>query len=71
LANAKLKSETENTWFFELPSFVELNFDAKETDQKIEKGKVSKVIQAELEVTKKDPHFISYRLYAIKLKWHS
>lgn len=32
----------------------------------MKKGEVSKVIQAELEVTKKDPHFISYRLYALK-----
>jgi hypothetical protein len=66
LVNAKLKSETENSWFFELPSYVELNFDEKEADQPLEKGEVSKVIQAELEVTKKDPHFISYRLYALK-----
>jgi hypothetical protein len=66
LVNAKLKSETANSWLFELPSFVELNFDAKEADQPLEKGEVSKDIQAELEVTKKDPHFISYRLYSLK-----
>lgn len=66
LVNAKLKSETANSWLFELPSFVEMNFDAKETDQKKEEGDVSQVIRAELEVTKKDPHFISYRLYSVK-----
>lgn len=66
LVNAKLKSETANSWLFELPSYVELNFDEQESDQPLGKGEVSKVIQAELEVTKKDPHFISYRLYSIK-----
>jgi len=65
LVNAKLKSETENSWIFELPSYVELNIDEEETDQPLEKGEVSKVIQAELEVTKKDPHFISYRIYGL------
>jgi hypothetical protein len=66
LVNVKLKSETEKSWTFELPSFVELNFDAEESDQKKEEGEASKVIKAELEVTKKDPHFIAYRLYALK-----
>lgn len=66
LVNAKLKSETKTSWLFELPSFVELNFDAEESDQKKEEGEASKVIKAELEVTKKDPHFIAYRLYALK-----
>jgi hypothetical protein len=66
LVNAKLKSETVNSWLFELPSFVELNFDEEESDQPLDKGEISKVIQAELEVTKKDPHFISYRLYSLK-----
>jgi len=66
LVNAKLKSETENSWLFELPSYVELNFDEEESDQPLGKGEVSKVIQAELEVSKKDPHFISYRLYSLK-----
>ena len=32
----------------------------------MEKGEVSNVIKAELEVTKKSSHFISYRLYAIE-----
>ena len=66
LVNAKLKSETANSWLFELPSFVELNFDAEEPDQKKEAGEASKFIQAELEVTKKDPHFISYRLSSLE-----
>jgi hypothetical protein len=66
LVNAKLKSETVNSWLFELPSFVELNFDEEESDQPLDKGEISKVIQAELEVTKKNPHFISYRLYSLK-----
>jgi len=66
LVNAKLISETANSWLFELPSFVELEFDEEESDQPLEKGEASKVIQAELEVTKKDPHFISYRLYSLK-----
>ncbi len=66
LVNAKLKSETANSWFFELPSFVELNFDGEKTDQKKEEGEISTVLQAELKVTKKDPHFISYRLYTMK-----
>ena len=66
LVNAKLKSETENSWLFELPSYVDLNFDQEESDQPLEKGEVSNVIQAELEVTKKDPRFISYRLYSLK-----
>ena len=66
LVNAKLKSETENSWLFELPSYVNLNFDEEEPDQPLEKGEVSQVIHAELEVTKKDSHFISYRLYALK-----
>jgi len=66
LVKVKLKSETANSWIFELPSFVELEFDEEETDQPLKKGESSKVIQAELEVTKKDPHFISYRLFALK-----
>lgn len=66
LINVKLKSETANSWLFELPSFVELNFDGEETDQNKDDGEVSTVLQAELEVTKKDPHFISYRLYTMK-----
>ena len=66
LVNAKLKSETANSWIFELPSFVELDYDEKESDQPLDKGEASEVIKAELEVTKKDPHFISYRLYSLK-----
>ena len=66
LINAKLKSETVNSWLFELPSFVELNFDEEKSDQPLSKGESSKIIQAELEVTKKSPHFISYRLYSLK-----
>jgi hypothetical protein len=66
LVNAKLKSETKKSWLFELPSFVELNFNAEESDQKKEEGEASKVIKAELEVTKKDPRFIAYRLYALE-----
>jgi hypothetical protein len=66
LVNAKLISETANSWLFELPSYVNLNFDEEESDQPLEKGEVSNVIKAELEVTKKNPHFISYRLYALE-----
>jgi len=66
LVNAQLKSETKESWLFVLPSYVELNFDEEESDQPLGKGEVSKVIQAELEVSKKDPHFISYRLYSLK-----
>jgi len=66
LLNVKLKSETENSWIFELPSYVELNFDEEESDQPLGEGEVSKVIKAELEVTKKDPRFISYRLFSSK-----
>ncbi len=43
-----------------------MNFDEEESDQPLDKGEISKVIQAELEVTKKNPHFISYRLYSLK-----
>jgi len=65
LDNVKLKSETESSWIFQLPSFVELNVDSEKTDQTLERGEASKVILAELEVTKINPHFISYRIYSI------
>jgi hypothetical protein len=66
LGNVELKSETENSWIFQLPSFVELNVDSEKTDQPLEHGEASKVIQAELEVTKLNSHFISYRIYSIE-----
>jgi len=66
LVNVKFISETAKSWLFESPSLVELNFDGEKTDQTKEEGAVSTVLQAELEVTKKNPHFISFRLYTIK-----
>ena len=63
-ANAKLKLETDNSWIFTLPTFVKINVNSEKTDEK-KTTELSKVLHAELEVTKKDPHFSSYRLYSI------
>lgn len=65
IANAKLKSETEKSWLFELPTFVEINVNAEKADQK-KAEEFSKVMQAELEVSKKNCNFISYRIYSLK-----
>jgi len=64
-ANAKLESTTEGSWVFQLPTFVNINVNSAEPDEK-KTAELSNIIHAEFEVTKQSPHFISYRIFSLK-----
>jgi len=64
-SKVKLKSATEQSWFFTSPTFIEMNVNSAETDQK-KAAELNNVMQAEIEVSKQNPRFISYRIYALK-----
>ena len=63
-SKVELKLETEQSWFFTLPTFVQMNVNSAEPDQKTA-ADLNKVMQAEIEITKQTPHFIAYRIYAL------
>jgi hypothetical protein len=63
LSKVKLKTETDKTWTFEMPALFEREVKSEEITRKTA-TEMTKVIIAELEVTKQEPHFKSSRLYS-------
>lgn len=63
VTEAELTRETQSSWFFQLPTYIQINVDTKETDDE-KAAELSKVITAEFEVAKTQPRFLSYRLYS-------
>jgi len=62
-ANAKLELTTDRSWIFQLPTFVNINVNSAEPDEK-KSAELSNIIKAEFEVSKQSPHFISYRIFS-------
>jgi len=63
ISRVKLKTETEKTWIFEMPALFDLEVKSEEITQK-RATEMTKILIAELEVTKQNPHFKSSRLYS-------
>lgn len=71
LSQAILIDETEQNWVFEIPNTINLdiNSDVIESDESLEKtltNKLSNALKTQIEVSKGDPHFVSYHVYSVK-----